>query len=64
VSGYQYENVCAFNVMLFQMKRNLFFYCSEISSLKLDADSARGNTFQQVKYVVMEGMYGRDADNN
>lgn len=42
-----------FNFMLFQMKLNLFFYCLEISSLKLDADSARGNTFQQVKYVVM-----------
>lgn len=32
--------------------------------LKLAADSARGDTFQQVKDVVMEGMYGRDADNN
>ena len=53
-----------FNFMLFQTKLNLFSYYSEISSLKLDADSARGNTFQQVKYVVMEGMYGRNADNN
>ncbi|KAM6083664.1 uncharacterized protein LJ206_006196 isoform 2-T2 [Theristicus caerulescens] len=36
-----------FNFMLFQTKLNLFFYYSEISSLKLDADSARSNTFQQ-----------------
>lgn len=46
------------------MKLTFFFNCSEISCLKLHADSARGDTFQQVKYVVMEGMYGKDADNN
>lgn len=46
------------------MTPNLCCYRSEICSLKRDADSARGNTFQQVKYVVREGMDGRDADNN
>lgn len=43
---------------------NTFSSRSEICSLKQDADSARDNTFHQVKYVVREGMDGRDADNN
>lgn len=55
---------CTLNFMLFQTKLNLFSCYAEISSLKLAADSARGDTFQQVKDVVREGMYGRDADNN
>lgn len=46
------------------MTPNLFSYRSEMCSLKRDGASARGNTFQQVKYAVREGMYGRDADNN
>lgn len=56
--------VYTFSFMMFQTKLYHFLYYSEMYSLKLDADSARGNTFQQVKYVVTEGMYGRDADNN
>lgn len=53
-----------FSSMPCRMTPNVFSYRSEICSLERDAASARANTFQQVKYVVREGMYGRDADNN
>lgn len=53
-----------FNSMPCERTPDLFSSRSEVCSLKRDAGSARGNTFQQVKDVVREGMYGRDADNN
>lgn len=47
-----------------KMTPSLFSYRSEMCPLKRDAAGAKGDTFQQVKYVVREGMYGRNADNN
>lgn len=61
-SWYQYKMYPFYFVL--PNKTEPLFYHPEVCALKPDADSARGNTFQQVKYVVRKGMYGRDADNN